>query len=106
MPSPFVEIEAGDRVVKVTNPDRVYFPKLGVTKLGLVEYYLAVGEGMVTALRERPCMLRRFPEGVEGEAVYQKRLPHGAPPWVETVRVQFPSGRHADELCVTELGSV
>jgi DNA ligase D len=106
MASPFTELEVGERTVKVTNPDRVYFPQLGVTKLGLVEYYLAVGEGIVRALRDRPCMLRRYPEGIEGEAVYQKRLPHGAPPWVETVRVQFPSGRHADELCVTELGSV
>jgi DNA ligase D len=106
MPSPFVEIAVGDRTVKVTNPDRVYFPALGVTKLGLVEYYLAVGDGILGALRERPCMLRRFPEGVEGEAVYQKRLPKGAPPWVRSARIQFPSGRDADELCVTELGAV
>ncbi len=106
MASPFVEIAVGERTVKVTNPDRVYFPALGVTKRDLVDYYLSVGDGIVRALRERPCMLRRFPEGIEGEAVYQKRLPHGAPDWVETVRVKFPSGRHADELCVTELGSV
>jgi DNA ligase D len=106
MASPFVEIAVGERTVKVTNPDRLYFPALGVTKRDLADYYLAVGDGIVRALRERPCMLRRFPEGIEGEAVYQKRLPHGAPPWVETVRVKFPSGRHADELCVTELGSV
>jgi DNA ligase D-like protein (predicted polymerase) len=65
-----------------------------------------VGDGIVGALRERPCMLKRFPEGIEGDAVYQKRVPHAAPQWVETVRVQFPSGRHADELCVTELAAV
>jgi DNA ligase D len=106
MASPFTEIQVEDRTVKVTNPDRVYFPALGLTKRDLVDYYLAVGDGIVRALYERPCMLRRFPEGIEGEAVYQKRLPHGAPPWVESVRVQFPSGRHADELCVTELASV
>src|SRR5918993_73566 len=106
MASPFVEIAVGERTVKVTNPDRVYFPSLGLTKRDLVDYYLAVGDGIVRALSERPCMLRRFPEGIDGDAVYQKRLPHGAPSWVESVRVKFPSGRHADELCVTELGSV
>ena len=84
----------------------MYFPAGGHTKLDLANYYLSVGEGIVRALRERPCMLHRFPEGVAGEKVHQKRLPHGAPSWVDTVRVDFPSGRHADELCVTELASV
>ena len=69
-------------------------------------YYLSVGEGIVRALYERPCMLHRFPEGTGGERIYQKRLPKGAPDWVETVQVAFPSGRTADELCVTELASV
>lgn len=105
--SPAVEIEVDDRVVRISNPDRVYFPARGETKLDLVEYYLSVGEGIVNALRERPCMLHRFPEGVAGEKVHQKRVPHGAPPWLETVRVMFPRyDRHADELCVTELASV
>src|SRR6476660_5252443 len=104
--SPAVELEVGDRTVRLSNPDRVYFPATGATKLDLARYYLAVGAGIVRALRDRPCMLHRFPEGISGEKVHQKRLPHGAPPWVETVRVAFPSGRHADELCVTELASV
>ena len=105
--SPAVELEVGDRTVRVSNPDRVYFPARGETKLDLVRYYLSVGEGIVRALRERPCMMRRFPEGISGEKVHQKRLPHGAPPWLETVRVSFPRyNRHADELCVTELASV
>jgi DNA ligase D-like protein (predicted polymerase) len=66
-----------------------------------------VGDGIVRALRERPCMLHRFPSGVTGEKVHQKRIPHGAPGWLETVRVEFPRyGRHAYELCVTELASV
>ncbi|HEX8080611.1 MAG TPA: non-homologous end-joining DNA ligase [Jatrophihabitans sp.] len=106
MASPFIELEVGDRVVKITNPDRVYFPATGATKLNLAEYYLAVGDGIVRALRERPCMLHRFPEGTGGERIYQKRIPKGAPDWVETVQVRFPSGRAADELCVTELASV
>ena len=105
--SPAVDLEVGGRDVRITNPDRVYFPATGATKLDLARYYLVVGDGIVNALRERPCMLHRFPTGVEGDKVHQKRLPAGAPPWVETVRVFFPRyGRTADELCVTELGSV
>ncbi|GAB3997634.1 non-homologous end-joining DNA ligase [Nocardioides marmoraquaticus] len=105
--SPSVEIEVDDKVVRISNPDRVYFPARGETKLDLVEYYLSVGDGIVNALRERPCMLHRFPTGVTGEKVHQKRLPHGAPPWMETVRVHFPRwNRTADELCVTEIAQV
>src|SRR6185503_14474868 len=102
-----VEIEVGGRTVRISNPDRVYFPARGETKLDLARYYLSVGDGIVRALRERPCMLHRFPAGVTGEKVHQKRVPGGAPPWLQTVRVSFPRyGRHADELCVTELASV
>ncbi len=105
--SPAVELVVGDRTIRVSNPDRVYFPARGETKLDLARYYLSVGDGIVRALRERPTMLHRFPEGVSGEKVHQKRLPRGAPDWVETVRVGFPRyNRFADELCVTELASV
>jgi len=107
MGSPAVEIEVDDRVVRVSNPDRVYFPEVGLTKLDLVEYYLAVGDGIVNALLERPCMLHRYPKGLAGPKVHQKRLPAGAPEWVQTVELHFPRwGRTADELCVTELGAV
>ncbi|WP_041451251.1 non-homologous end-joining DNA ligase [Hoyosella subflava] len=102
-----VELEVGDRVIKLSSPDRVYFTQRGETKLDLAKYYMSVGDGIVRALRERPCMLHRFPDGVDGQKVHQKRLPRGAPPWVETVRLHFPRyNRTADELCVTELGSV
>jgi len=102
-----IEIEVDDKVVRVSNPDRVYFPDYGWTKLDLVEYYLAVGDGIVNALYERPCMLHRFPKGLAGQKVHQKRIPNGAPPWVETVRLTFPRfDRTANELCVTELASV
>ncbi|HET6834397.1 MAG TPA: non-homologous end-joining DNA ligase [Acidimicrobiales bacterium] len=105
--SPATEVEVGERTVRVSNPDRVYFPATGATKLDLVDYYLAVGPGIVNALRERPCMMHRYPTGVNGEKVHQKRVPGGAPPWLETVRVHFPRyGLHADELCVTELAHV
>ncbi len=102
-----MELEVGPHTVRISNPDRVYFPARGETKLDLVKYYLSVGDGIVNALRERPCMLHRFPSGVAGEKVHQKRVPNGAPPWLETVRVTFPRyNRHADELCVTELAHV
>ncbi|MDP9799459.1 DNA ligase D [Catenuloplanes nepalensis] len=105
--APAVVVEAGGYEVRVSNPDRVYFPDLGLTKLDLVHYYLAVGDGIVRALRERPCMLHRFPDGLAGEKVHQKRVPNGAPPWLETVRVSFPRyNRHADELCVTKPADV
>ncbi len=106
MPSPFVELEVGPRVVKVTNPDKVFFAARGETKLDLVEYYLSVGDGIVRALYERPTQLKRHPDGAESEPIYQKRVPEKRPEWIETARVTFPSGRHADELCVTELAQV
>ena len=101
-----VEVLVQGRTVRISSPDRVYFSARGETKFDLVNYYISVGDGIVRALRERPCMLHRFPRGVDDKKVHQKRIPAGAPPWVDTVRVEFPSGRHADELCVTELGSV
>ncbi len=105
--SPSVELEVGHRSVRISNPDRVYFPATGATKLDLANYYISVGDGIVRALRERPCMLHRFPDGVDGEKVHQKRVPSGAPPWIETVRVHFPRyDRHADELCVAHPADV
>ncbi|OZC47195.1 ATP-dependent DNA ligase [Rhodococcus sp. WWJCD1] len=105
--SPSIELPVGDRIVRISNPDRVYFPKSGATKLDLVNYYLSVGDGIVRALRERPCMMHRFPKGLAGDKVHQKRVPNGAPPWLETVQVTFPRyNRTADELCVTELAHV
>ncbi|WP_026424063.1 non-homologous end-joining DNA ligase [Actinokineospora inagensis] len=102
-----VQVEVGAHSVRVSSPDRVYFPALGITKLDLVRYYLSVGDGIVRALRERPCMLHRFPKGVTADKVHQKRVPGGAPPWLGTVRVHFPRyNRYADELCVTDLAEV
>ncbi len=102
-----IELQVGERTVRISSPDRVYFSARGETKLDLARYYVSVGDGIVRALRERPCMLHRFPSGVDGEKVHQKRVPTGAPPWLQTVRITFPRyGRTADELCVTELASV
>ena len=106
MPSPFIELEIEGRTVKVTNPDKVFFPERGETKLDLVQYYLSVADGIVRALCERPTQLKRHPDGVDGEAIYQKRVPEKRPDWIETATVTFPSGRTADELCVTEIAQV
>ncbi|MFC0430119.1 non-homologous end-joining DNA ligase [Kutzneria buriramensis] len=106
MASP-VELDVDGLPVRLSSPDRVYFAARGETKLDLAQYYLAVGPGIVRALRERPCMMHRFPSGTAGEKVHQKRVPAGAPPWLETVRVHFPRyKRYADELCVTKLADV
>src|ERR687892_1505460 len=106
MASPFVELEIGGRTVKVTNPDKVFYRKLKATKLDHVQYYVSVAEGIVRALYERPTQLKRHPDGAEGEVIWQKRVPEKRPDWIETARVTFPSGRHADELCVTEVAQV
>ncbi|HVM16853.1 MAG TPA: non-homologous end-joining DNA ligase [Gaiellaceae bacterium] len=106
MASPFVELDVEGRTVKVTNPDKVYFSARGETKLDLVRHYLAVADGIVRALRNRPTYLKRHPDGAESEAIYQKRVPQHRPEWIETARVTFPSGRHADALCVTEVAQV
>jgi DNA ligase D len=123
MPATAVEIDAGGQALRVSSPEREIFPATErtapVSKLQVVEYYLAVGPGIMRALRERPVTLERWPKGVQpgmvlstreqrsgGDAFFQKRVPKGAPPYLETVRIQFPSGRYADEICPTELAVV
>ena len=92
----------GDREVRLTSPDKIYFPERGITKREVVEYYRAVSAPLLRALHERPTNLKRYPDGVEGEAFYVKRMPKGAPPYAETATVTFPSGRTAQSLCPTE----
>jgi DNA ligase D len=104
--TPAIEIEVEGRDVRVTNPDKVYFPASGVTKRDLVEHYIGVGAGILRALANRPTYMERFPDGIEGEQVYQKRFPKFAPDWIETVQITFPSGRVADALCVTSVADV
>lgn len=110
----------GDRAVRVSSPDRVIFEATDrtpeVTKLMVAEFFASVGDGLMRALRDRPTALERWPSGVrEGmklatgpqdrnaEAFYQKRVPKGAPDYLETATITFPSGRTADEICPTEL---
>ncbi|MBC3986874.1 DNA polymerase domain-containing protein [Streptomyces sp. AC536] len=101
-----LELTVGERTVRVSHPDKVYFPERGFTKEDVVRYYLAVGAGVLRALRDRPTTLERYPEGVAGESFFQKRAPRNLPEWIPTSRITFPSGRYADEICPTELAAV
>ena len=101
-----MEVEVGGRTVRVSNPDKVYFPEPGYTKLDMVTYYLTVGDGITRALRNRPTTLERYPDGVTGESFFQKRAPKYLPDWIPTAHITFPSGRSADEMCPTEPAAV
>ncbi len=99
MATPSIELDVAGRAVRITNPDKVFFPARGETKLDLARYYLAVGAGALRGVFERPTVMKRYPDGATGEPFFQKRVPEKRPEWLETVRVTFPSGRQADELC-------
>jgi bifunctional non-homologous end joining protein LigD len=99
MATEYLMLEVAGREVRLSNPDKVFFPEIGVTKLGLVEYYLAVADAALVHLRERPTVMKRYVNGAAAEPFFQKRVPSGAPEWLETATVSFPSGRTATELC-------
>src|SRR2546422_11246245 len=94
-------LQVAGREVKISNPDKLFFPKSGHTKLDLVRYYMAVAEGALRGVDGRPLALKRFVNGAEGEAFSQKRAPTSRPEWIETVELSFPSGRTAEEIVVT-----
>src|SRR2546429_7970052 len=101
MPAPKEEVlEVAGRQVTISNPDKVFFPKTGHTKLDLARYYMAVAEGALRGVDGRPMALKRFVNGAEGEAFFQKRAPTTRPEWIETVELSFPSGRTAEENVV------
>jgi DNA ligase D len=113
-----IEVDVAGRAVRVSSPERVIFPATDTTpeatKADVVRYYASVSDGIMRALAQRPTTLERWPKGVhdgikqatrtdrQGDAFYQKRVPQGAPSYVETARIAFPSGRFADEVCPTE----
>jgi DNA ligase D len=101
-----VEIEAGGRPVRITSPNKPYFPKLGITKLDLVHYYLAVGEPLMRWIHDRPVLLERYPEGVGGNSFFQKRIPKSAPDWLRTTTVQTINGTPSRALVIADLGHV
>ena len=95
-------LDVGGRQVRVTHPSKLYFPKAGVTKLDVVRYYLRVADGALRGIRDRPIVLKRYVNGAEGEAFYQKRAPANRPDWLRTVTLRFPSGRTAEEIVVDD----
>lgn len=97
-----IVLEIAGREVSVSNPDKIYFPEAGHTKLDLIRYYLAVADGAVRGIAGRPMILKRFPHGAGTEPFYQKRAPAKRPPWVEIATFSFPSGRTADEVVVRD----
>ena len=86
----------------MSNPNKVLFPQRGFTKMDVVRYFLDVGEAAVHGARDRPTVMRRFPDGIEGEDFYQKRVPKSRPEWLQTVTITFPSGRSAEELVMAD----
>ncbi len=97
-----ITMEVAGREVRLSNPGKIFFPRPGFTKLDLAEYYIAVEDAAVNQLRERPGTMKRFVDGVNGEFFFQKRVPKGAPEWLETATFSFPSGRTATELVVND----
>ncbi|MGZ8635773.1 MAG: DNA polymerase domain-containing protein, partial [Actinomycetota bacterium] len=95
-------LEVAGREVAVSNPEKVFFPRSGLTKLDLVRYYLAVADGALGGVSGRPMALKRYVNGAEGEFFFQKRAPSSRPDWIDTVELRFPSGRTAEEIVVRD----
>src|SRR6058998_1062411 len=95
-------MDLAGREVAITNPDKVFFPKTGHTKLDLVRYYLSVADGALRGVDGRPMALKRYVNGAEGEFFFQKRAPTSRPDWIEVVELAFPSGRTAEEIVVRD----
>ena len=109
MPTEAETLEVAGRDIRVTNPNKVYFPDAPdgpITKLELVRYWIEVSDAALVGARERPTTLHRFPDGAAGEGFYQKRLPKGAPPWVETALITFPSGRTANMPVIADVATL
>jgi bifunctional non-homologous end joining protein LigD len=100
--SEYTMLEVAGREVRLSNPGKVYFPKPGWTKLDLVEYYLTAADAVLTHLRERPTVMKRFVNGIGEEPIWQKRVPKNIPEWLQTATVSFPSGRTAEELVAND----
>jgi bifunctional non-homologous end joining protein LigD len=97
-----VIVEVAGRELRVSNPGKLFFPERGLTKLDLVGYYVECHDAVLRGLRERPTVMKRWVDGVQGKPFFQKRVPDSAPDWLQTATVTFPSGRHARELVVND----
>jgi DNA primase len=101
-----VVLEAAGREVVITNPGKVFFPRAGYTKLDLAKYYLAVADGALNGIYDRPIVLKRYVNGADEEPFFQKRAPEQRPEWIETVELKFPSGPTAQEVVVRDTAPI
>jgi bifunctional non-homologous end joining protein LigD len=98
----YATIEIAGPQLRISSPSKPFFPERGLTKLDLINYYVECHEAVLVGLRERPCVMKRWVDGVEGKPFFQKRVPDSAPEWLQTATVTFPSGRQARELVVND----
>jgi bifunctional non-homologous end joining protein LigD len=103
---PYTVLSLAGRDVTITNPEKIYFPKAGISKLELVQYYVAVADGALRGVRGRPQIMKRFVNGIEQEAFYQKRVDKNRPDWIDTAVFTFPSGRHAEEIVTNDIAQL
>jgi DNA ligase D len=103
---PVETVEVSGRSLQISNPDKVFFPGLGATKMDLVAYYLAIAEPILRAAGDRPTMLQRFPNGALGKSFYQKRVPADAPEWLETIEVSTPNGTRSRALVIADMAHI
>ncbi|MBM3678112.1 MAG: ATP-dependent DNA ligase [Actinobacteria bacterium] len=101
-----MEIDAAGRVVALSSPEKVFFEARGETKLDLVRYFLAVEQPVLRAIGGRPVLMERYPDGASGKSFFQKRVPKGAPAWLETAVVSTPNGTSSDALVVADIAHV
>ena len=106
MPQDAITRIVAGREVKISNPGKIFFPERGITKLELIEYYLAVADGALRGIAARPMALKRYPNGISADFFFQKRAPTPRPEWIETARIAFPSGRTADEIVVSDVAGL
>ncbi|MBF6059441.1 non-homologous end-joining DNA ligase [Nocardia terpenica] len=101
-----VDIDTDGKTVRISNPDKVYFPTRGETKLDLVRYYQAVAEPFLRTVRDRPVLLERYPDGAGGKSWFQKRVPKSVPDWLQTTVVSTPNGTQSDALVAADLAHI
>lgn len=98
-----IEIEVAGRSLTITNPDKVFFPSTGATKIDLISYYVGIGDTVMRAMADRPVMLQRFPDGTAGNSFFQKRIPANAPAWLTTTVMRTPNGTPSNALVIADL---
>lgn len=103
MAANYLSIELAGRELKISNPDKVFFSKRGETKLDLIEFYAAIGEPLMRAMSDRPTLMQRFPDGASGKSFFQKRVPKGAPEWLQTTTVSTPNGTTSNAMVAADV---